>query len=77
MSGRREVLLTDEQWGRVKRFIPKVAHPMVVNLEPMSKVALRAFYGFSKVARMKYLPERFTASAQLRAYPKTMIFLNV
>jgi hypothetical protein len=50
---------------------------MVVNLEPMSKVALRAFYGFSKVARMKYLPERFTASAQLRAYPKTMIFLNV
>lgn len=27
MSGRREVLLTDEQWEKVKRFILKVEHP--------------------------------------------------
>ncbi len=27
MSRRREVLLTDEQWEKVKRFIPRVAHP--------------------------------------------------
>gem|GEM_PF-5956370 len=27
MSRRREVLLTDEQWEKVKRFVPRVEHP--------------------------------------------------
>jgi len=50
MSGRREVLLTDEQWEKVKRFIPRVEHPRVDDREPMIEAALKAFYGFSKVA---------------------------
>ena len=27
MSGRRQVLLTDELWEKVKRFVPTVEHP--------------------------------------------------
>jgi hypothetical protein len=50
MSGRREVLITDDQWEKVRRFILKVAHLKVVNQEPMIEAALRAFSGSSKVS---------------------------
>jgi hypothetical protein len=50
MSGRREVLLTDEQWEKVRRFNPKVEHPKLVDRELKIEAALRGFYGFSKVA---------------------------
>jgi hypothetical protein len=50
MSGRREVLLTDERWEKVRRFIPKVKHPKGVAPELKIEAALKASYGFSKVA---------------------------
>jgi hypothetical protein len=50
VSGRREVLITDGKWEKVRRFIPKVEYPRLVDRELKIAAALRASYGFLKVA---------------------------
>jgi transposase len=60
MSGRSEVLLTDEQWEKVRRFIPKVEHPKGGQPRVEDRSCFEGILWVLKSsARWKDLPERF------------------
>jgi transposase len=82
MSGRREVLLTDEQWEKVRRFIPKVEHPKGGRPRTDDRSCFEGILWVLKsIARWKDLPERFpfpsTCWRRLVEWDEAGVFLEI
>ena len=61
MSGRREVLLTDTQWEKVKRFIPMVANPK----DGRPRAGDRSCFEGSSGPAKRSSPERFAGKISI------------